>query len=172
MKNLFFTALCAVMIIGCQQGPERYSTSGPEIDMVKALLANYEQGNWDAWNEAYADTAKVYYNDWDNALTAEEAGQGHQQSIAQVSSYAFSKDPIFYEKIIDDDGKTWVNVWGVWEATLKGNDKLVKVPVHLSINVEDGKIVEEYGFWDNSIFLNAVAEIQAMQDVPEAVQGE
>lgn len=171
MKNLLFIAVCAALLIGCQpQGEERYSTTGPEIDMVKALIADYEQGNWEAWNEAYADTAKVYYNDWDNALSAKEAGEGHQQSISQVSTYEFNKDPIFYEKIIDDNGKTWVNLWGVWEATLKGNDKQVKVPVHLSINVEDGKVVEEYGFWDNSTFLNAVAEIQAMQNAPETVQ--
>lgn len=171
MKNIFYSGLIALLLVGCQpQGPERYSTSGTEIDMVKALLADYEQGNWDAWHTKYADTAKVYYNNMQTAITPKEASEGHQQSIAQVSAYSFKDDPIFYEKIVDDDGKTWVNFWGVWEATVKGDDKPVNVAVHLSLNVEDGKVVEEYGYWDNSIFMNAVAEMQAMQNAPEAEQ--
>ena len=171
MKNFFYAILAVLLLLGCQsQGPDRYSTTGPEIDMVKALLADYEQGNWDAWNTAYADTAKIYYNDWDNPVTAREAGEGHQQSIAQTSSYSFKKDPVFYEKTIDDEGKTWVNFWGVWEAAIMGSDKSVSIPVHLSINIEEGKVVEEYGFWDNSIFLNALAEVQAMQNATEAEQ--
>lgn len=171
MKNFFYAVLIVLLIGGCQpQGPERFSTTGPEIDMVKALVADYEAGDWEAWNAAYADTAKIYYNNWENALTAKAAGEGHQESIAQVSSYSFKDDPVFYEMIIDDEGKTWVNFWGVWEATVKGSGKEVDVPVHLTVNIKDGKIVEEHGFWDNSIFLSALAEVQAMQNAPEAEQ--
>ena len=170
MKNLFFIAVCTTLLIGCQQGPERFSTTGPEIEMVKELVADYEAGNWEAWNAKYADTVKIYHNSWDNAISAKQAQENHQQGLAQVSAYEFKDDPVFYEKIIDDEGKTWVNFWGVWNGTLRSNGKEVDLPVHLTINVEDGKIVEEHGFWDNSITQNAMAEIAAMQNAPEAVQ--
>ncbi|MCX2720289.1 nuclear transport factor 2 family protein [Lentiprolixibacter aurantiacus] len=171
MKNLFYAALVLLLIAGCQsQGPERYSTTGPEIDVVKSLVADYEQGNWESWLTKYADTAKVYHNNWDEGITANELKEAFQESLAPFSTYSFKDEPIFYEKVIDNNGKTWVNFWGVWQATPTGSDKSMDVPVHLSVNVEDGKIVEEYGFWDGSIIQNAMAELTAMQNAPEAEQ--
>ena len=52
------------------------------------------------------------------------------------------------EQIIDDKGRTWVNFWGVWKGTLKENSTEVIIPVHLTIQFKNGKVVEEYGFWD------------------------
>ncbi|MDX1314917.1 MAG: hypothetical protein R3356_05395, partial [Eudoraea sp.] len=77
MKNLFYALLVMLLIVGCQsQGPERYSTTGPEIDMVKGLVADYEQGNWESWMTKYADTAKAYHNNWDNPLSPKQLQEG------------------------------------------------------------------------------------------------
>ena len=171
MKNIFYAFLAAILILSCQpQGPERYSTTGPEIDMVKGLVADYEQGNWESWMTKYADTAKVFHNNWDNSLTPKELQEGFQENLAAFSSYDFKDDPVFYEKIIDNEGKTWVNFWGVWSGTPRGSDKALELPVHLSIYVEDGKIIEEYGFYDNSIISTVLDEMAAMQNAPEAEQ--
>ncbi len=171
MKNVFYLAIACLLIVGCQtQGPERFSTTGPEIDLIKSLVADYEQGNWESWMTRYADTAKVYHNEWENGIGAMELKEGFQESLANFSAYGFKEEPIFYERTLDDDGKTWVNFWGVWTATPKGSDKAIDVPVHLSVNVEDGKIIEEYGFWDSSIIQNALEDIAAMQNAPEAEQ--
>jgi len=171
MKNIFYVLLATILIVSCQpQGPERYSTTGPEIDMVKALVADYEQGNWESWAEKYADTAKVYHNSWDNGISAQELKEGFQENLAAFSSYDFKDDPVFYEMIIDNEDKTWVNFWGVWTGTPKGSDKSLDLPVHLSINVEDGKIIEEYAFYDNSIISTVLDEMAAMQNAPEGVQ--
>ncbi len=134
------------------------------------MVDNYHNGDWEAWTSKYADTAKIYYNNWDNAISAAEAAESHKQSIAQVSSYQFEEAPIYYEMIIDDEGKTWVNFWGNWKGTLSANGKEISLPVHLTINIKDGKIVEEYGFWDTAGFSNALAEIEAMRNAPETEQ--
>lgn len=171
MKNIFYVGIAALLIVGCQsQGPERFSTTGPEIDLIKSLVADYEQANWESWMTKYNDTAKVFHNAWDEGISANELKEGFQESLAAFSAYGFKEEPMFYEKIIDDNGKTWVNFWAVWTATPIGSDKAIDVPVHLSVNVEDGKIVEEYGFWDSSIIQNALEEITAMQNAPETVQ--
>lgn len=171
MKNLIYTVFIAILIIGCQQqGPERYSTSGPEVDLIKSLVADYEQGNWESWMTKYADTAKIYHNVWEEGITANELKEGFQEALAAYSNYGFKEKPIYYEKTIDDEGLTWVNFWGIWNATPTGMDQSIDVPVHLSVNVEDGKIVQEYGFWDGSIIQNAFAKITAMQNAPEAEQ--
>ena len=53
---------------------------------------------------------------------------------------------------------------GKWEGTLKENNKTVVLPVHLSVRVLDGKIVQENGFWDNSIMQTALREIEADEE--------
>ena len=69
------------------------------------------------------------------------------------------------EQFLDDDGKTWVNVWGLWKGTLKANGKEIHIPVHISAEFVDGKIVREYGFWNMSEFVD---EMQALQAAAEA----
>jgi steroid delta-isomerase-like uncharacterized protein len=166
MKKIFLVGLAIALFIACEQKAERYSTSGPEIDLVKGLLADYEKGDWDSWQQKYADTAKVYYNQWDDSITVTQSMEGHKATIALMSSYGFG-DNVIYEKIISDNGNTWINFWGKWEGTLKENSKTIVLPVHLSVRVLDGKIVQENGFWDNSIMQTALSEIEAMKNMPE-----
>ena len=166
MKKIFLIGLAAILFIACEQKAERYSTSGPEVDLVKALLADYEKGDWDSWTEKYADTAKVYYNQWDDSVTVAQSMKGHKSTIALLSSYGFGED-VIYEKIISDGGNTWINFWGRWEGTLQENNKVVVLPVHLSVRVLNGKIVQENGFWDNSIMQTALEEIEEMKNTPE-----
>lgn len=166
MKKIFLIGLAAILFIACEQKAERYSTSGPEVDLVKALLADYEKGDWDSWTEKYADTAKVYYNQWDDSITVAQSLEGHKSTIALLSSYGFGED-VIYEKIISDGGNTWINFWGRWEGTLKENNKVLVLPVHLSVRVLDGKVVQENGFWDNSIMQTALEEIEEMKNTPE-----
>ena len=166
MKKMFLIGLAVSLFIACEQKAERYSTSGPEIDLVKGLLADYEEGDWKSWKEKYADTAKVYYNQWDDSITPTQSMEGHKTNIALLSSYGFG-DNVIYEKIISDNGNTWVNFWGKWEGTLKENNEVVVLPVHLTIRVLDGKIVHENGFWDNSIMQTALREIEALKNMSE-----
>ena len=48
------------------------------MTLVKGLLADYEKGDWDSWKEKYADTAKVYYNQWDDSITVTQSMEGHK----------------------------------------------------------------------------------------------
>jgi steroid delta-isomerase-like uncharacterized protein len=166
MKKIFLLGLAVALFLACEQKAERYSTSGPEIDLVKGIIADYEKGDWDSWMEKYADTAKVYYNQWDDSITVAESMEGHKQTISQLSSYGFG-DNVTFEKIISDNGNTWINFWGKWEGTLKESNKVVVLPVHLSLRILNGKVVQENGFWDNSIMQTALREIEEMKNMPE-----
>jgi len=84
-----------------------------------------------------------------------------------MSSYGFQKkdsngnDDIFYEQTLSDDGNTWVNFWGDWRGTLAANGQALEIPVHLTCQMVDGKIVEEYGFYDVSKYVLAMQAIEA-----------
>jgi hypothetical protein len=72
-----------------------------------------------------------------------------------------------FEQVIDDDGKTWVNFWSNWRGTLAANGQEIEIPVHLSVNMVDGKIVNEYGFYDVSQIQAALQAIEAAKAAAE-----
>lgn len=170
MKKLFGVLLLSfLMLIGCQIKP-RYTTSSPEIDIAKEHIQSYEDGNWEIWKQQYTEASKIYHNNWDIARTSTEALNGHKLIISRLSSYEFIDEPMFFEMIIDDNGKKWVNIWAVWKGTLKESNITLKIPVHLSINYVNGKVAEEYGFWDTSKLIEAIDEIALDQLTSEIIE--
>ena len=156
----------AALVAACQQNqPQRFTTSSPEIDAYKKGVGAYESQDWETWQGMFADTAKVFHNKWAESSTPQETMQGHISMIGTLSSYGFDDDKMFIEQVIDDDGKTWVNFWGLWKGTVKASGKALEIPVHLSTRFVNGKIVEEYGFWDMSSY---ILEMQAVEAAAQA----
>lgn len=163
MKSLFILLISTGLLLACKdQTPPRYSSASPEIDSVKTLIKDYEDGNWEGWTGHYADTAQVYHNSTD-AISPQQLKEGLQGILANASEYHFDDDDIFYEMVIDDDGEKWVNFWGNWEGTLAANGQQMTVPVHLTLQFVDGKIVEEHGYYDLSKYQAAMQEIKAAE---------
>lgn len=169
MKKLFLLGLAVILFTACQNKPERFTTTSTNIDEIKALIGDYESGNWEAWSSHYADTAMIYHNTWEKGSTPTETQESLKSILANTSSYGFDKgdDNMFLEQVIDDDGKTWVNFWGNWRGTLSANGQEIEIPVHLSMNLVDGKIVNEYGFYDVSQIQAALQAIEAAKAAVE-----
>ncbi len=161
MKRIVIALLVVGFFWACkEQGPARYTVTSAEIDQAKALITEYENGDWEAWMSHYADTAKVYHNS-NNAATAAEALDVHKGALTNVSAYEFTDDDQFIEMIIDDKGEKWVYFWGTWVGTLSANGSKVELPVHLAMQFVDNKIVKEYGYWDNMPMRDALSALEA-----------
>lgn len=170
MKKLALMLLAVGVLFACQEKqPVRFTTSSPEISSYKQGVEAYEKADWSTWVTMFSDTAKIYHNTWDNPSSVEETQEGHQNMIATLSSYGFDKDQMVIEQNLDDDGETWVNFWSLWKGNLKANGKEIVIPVHLTAQFVDGKIVEEYGFWDMSGY---VMEMQAIEAAAAAAEEE
>ncbi len=151
MKNILLSALMLISMLSCQVDKnERYTRNCAEIDLLKNGIEYYENGDWDKWTEQYADSAKIYQNTWFIWSSPEVTRDKHKSLISNLSHYGFERENLSMERIIDDKGRTWVNSWALWRGTLKGNNKVIEIPVHLTIQFVDGKIVEEWGFWDTA----------------------
>ena len=158
--------LAGLFLMACQEKqPVRFTTSSPEISSYKKGIDAYEKADWATWSSMFVDTAKIYHNTWDNPASAAQIQEGHVNTLSNLSNYGFDKDEMVLEQVIDDDGKTWVNFWGLWKGTMKANGKEIHIPVHISAEFVDGKIVREYGFWNMSEFVD---EMQALQAAAEA----
>jgi len=151
MRKILFLASLVMLLISCQNNqPERFKTASTEIDLLKKGLSDYENANWVEWSKQYADSAKIFQNTWLEGVSPEEVKVRHEELISNLSSYSFDKKDMTMEQIIDDRGRTWVNFWGIWKGTLKANSKEIFIPVHLTIQFKNGKVIEEFGFWDTA----------------------
>lgn len=150
-----------MLLISCQnKQPERFKTASTEIDLLKKGLKDYENADWEEWSKQYADSAKIFQNTWREGASVEEIKMRHKELISNLKSYSFVEKDLFMSQIIDHQGKTWVNFWGIWKGTLKANSKEIFIPVHLTIQFKDGKVIEEYGFWDTAVLKEELNKIE------------
>ena len=163
MKKIVLSIFVLILLAACKQGPDRWTDKSPEIDVVKALISDYEAGNWDAWKGHYADTAKLYHNSTEHS-GVDETLEGLTGYLEPTSEYGFSDENIYYEMIIDNDNQKWVNFWGTWEGNIEALDRDLKIPVHLTLQFVDGKIVEEHAFYNLVDYMMAMNEIAAMAE--------
>lgn len=160
MKNLFLFGLAIVLFTACDTKPERYTQQSKEIESYKAGIEDYSDQKWESLLTRYADTANVFFNT-STPMSAKKIPEYHQNNETVFSSRGFLEKGQEYEMAITDEGKTWVNFWGVWKGTLSANNKVLEIPVHLTAQFIDGKIVREYGYWDNAPIVLAIQEIEA-----------
>lgn len=148
-------------MLSCQVNTkERYTRTSAEIDLLKKGIEYYENADWDKWTSQYADSAKIYQNTWYVWSSPEVTKEKHIDLISKLSDYGFERENLSMERIIDDKGRTWVNSWGLWRGTLKANDMVIEIPVHLTIQFVDGKIIEEWGFWDQGQLDEALKKME------------
>tara|TARA_R110002049_G_scaffold112509_2_gene262026 strand:- start:1190 stop:1708 length:519 start_codon:yes stop_codon:yes gene_type:complete len=166
MKKLFLLGLASILFVACQNQPQRYFEASPEIETVKAGIKAYETQDWDTWKANFADTAKIYHNT-DKGASPDELMVGMKQMLSNFSEYKFLNEEAEIEMIIDKDGDTWVNYWNTWGGKAKVTDKTIAVPVHLTIQFIDGKIVQEYAYYDTASIGQAISEIETVKAAEE-----
>lgn len=147
MKKLIFLGLTVILFASCQQTEQRYFDESVEIDIVMQLYQLVEEGNYDEARTFYNDTAKVFVNS-SKAVTPDEMTAANKKGRVDFSMFTF-KDSIYPEMVITKSGSTWVNTWPTWVGKVKGSEKEITLPLHLSFQFKDGKIVRYEGFWDN-----------------------
>lgn len=158
--------MALILFIACNNKPQRYFEESAEIETTKAGIKAYEAQDWDTWKANFADTAKIYHNS-NKASTPAEMMVGMKQMISNFSSYGFNDKGAEYEMIIDKDGETWVNYWNTWKGKAKVTDKELMVPVHITMQFVNGKIVQEYAYYDTSGISATFAEIEAAKMTEE-----
>ena len=149
MKNIIILSMAVLLGTSCQQIEERLARSSDEIDVVKNLIQDFQESNWEDQTKHYSSDALIYHNDWQTGSTVNETKKFLKSILADATSYKFNK-PLIFENARNDSGKiTGVHFW----ATLSINTKqgAIEMPMHLSFHMDEGKISGEYGFYNLSI---------------------
>ncbi len=119
------------------------------------MIKDYEAANWDACQSHYAADAKIYHNRVNsNPKTIQETVEEHKNILSQMRYYAYSStENQTVEMIIDGKGTTWVSFWGVWVGNFAESGTATEIIVHITSKFENGKIVQEHGYWDTAPFI-------------------
>jgi len=158
MRKLILLGLAIVLITACDQKDTRYTQQSPEIDTYKKTMDDYKKMNWENMSKHYADTAKIANNvTKEKAITVSQAIEKNKEDAA-LFFWVVEKEE--YEMVVTDDGETWVNFWGLWKGTSKSSNKVYEIPFHTTARFIDGKIVEEYGYWDNSEIVSDLEKLE------------
>ena len=171
MKKTMLFLLATILLWSCKS-ESRYTTASAEIEQVKALLKDYETGNWEAWKGHYADTAKIYHNSTKSSSVA-DVSKVLASNLEDMSAYGFQDKDQFFEMVVDDEGDKWVNFWGTWDGTIAENKQTLEIPVHITAQFANGKIVEEHAFYNMSelamamMALEEAKEKESMEDSEE-----
>lgn len=171
MKKLLFLGLAIVLsVTACEKQEKRYTQQSPEIDTYKKVIEAYEKQDWETMISHYADTAKIMNNviEKEGKTIAEEVATG-KEDAALFTGWDYVDGESEYEMVVTDKGQTWVNFWGIWKGTLAANNKTYTIPVHITGQFVDGKIVKEFGYWDLS---KIMLDMQAMQKTQESAAEE
>ena len=164
MRNIVIGCLLTVFLC-CEKPQQKYFSQSPEITSFKTSISQYNNGDWESWRTLFADTAKLYINA-KKSITATDLENAQKEMLTNFSSYGFEDEDTFIEMIITDDGETWVNYWANWQGTLIANNTTIDVPVHITAQYIDGKIVELYDYYDSAIVSRALAEIEKANNTP------
>lgn len=160
MKKVILLGLVLVLFTSCNQ-KQRYTQQSPEIDTYKKLIDNYKNLKWDDFAVHYNDTIKIHNNVVKGkGITLSERLEENKENAAKFT-WTIEKEE--YEMVVTDKDQTWVNFWGLWKGTDKVSGKLYEIPIHLTMRFIDGKIVEEYGYWNNS---EIVTDMLAVAQTP------
>jgi hypothetical protein len=94
----------------------------------------------------------------EKGLTVAQAIEKNQEDAA-LFTWVVEKEE--YEMVVTDDKETWVNFWGLWKGTMKSTNKEYDIPFHITTRFIDGKIVEEYGYWNNSEIVSDLQQLES-----------
>lgn len=166
MKKLTFLALTIFLLSACNSNqPVRYASSSAEIDTFKSSIEHYLAQNWDEYRMLYADTATFQNNvPEDKEISLDSVINNWKQEHEMFSDIHYVADEDYYEMVVTDEDETWVNFWGLWSGTLKANGQKFEIPVHVTARFENGKIVEEHGYWNSAELALVLQELETSQE--------
>ncbi|MEB2784152.1 nuclear transport factor 2 family protein [Algoriphagus persicinus] len=150
MKKFILISGIAAMLFACES-KQRYTQQSAEIEVIKSIIGNYINGEWDAYQANYAEGAQIFFNTTEeNPATIQEIIAQQKMEVEGMSSYTIDRAGEALEMVLDDKGETWVNYWSVWKGTMAANGKSYETPIHITSQFVDGKIVKAFGYWDNA----------------------
>jgi len=139
MKKTILVAMFATTLFACSTPSEKTATTatdatasscvkeGPEVDLMKKVVASYSAGDWATMATCFSDTAKSWHNNDTVAMNMTDRIEMCKQQRATTG----------------DVGHAWIN----FKSTSKTGETS-KSLTFVSFGIKDGKILYEQVIYD------------------------
>ena len=168
MKNyllLFFAAL----FIGCAPTGVQVTFDDEKSDAIRTQFQNYLNNDMEAIKALLSPDAQFYVNSAEpttmdefipmleaqhatfSPITMSWSGNGEVDLGSWVQTINYPEGPA-------NNAATATQAWFTWNATSKLTGEMISLPAHISFKWgDDGKISEEYHFYDTTAMVAAIA---------------
>ena len=123
------------------------ASQAPEIATVETYFQAYDDHDWETLSSLYAAGAVNHHNG--EAFTSDALIASWQKEVTAYAQHHIELDAET-ERVITDQGETWVNAWGQWTGSMQLTDEQVSFPFHATFQFQQGKIVKAEFFYNAS----------------------
>jgi hypothetical protein len=164
MKKTILVAMLATTIFACSTPGEKTATTetaatasscvkeGPEVDLMKKVVASYSAGDWATMATCFSDTAKSWHNNDTVAMNMSDRIEMFKQQRATTGDVVDAGTPNYEVVTVPStdgqyEGIKWGHAWINFKSTSKTGETS-KSLTFVSFGIKDGKILYEQVIYD------------------------
>ena len=164
MKKTILVAMFATTLFACSTLSEKNATTatdatasscvkeGPEVDLMKKVVASYSAGDWATMATCFSDTAKSWHNNDTVAMNMSDRIEMFKQQRATTGDVVDAGTPNYEVVTVPTtdsqyEGIKWGHAWINFKSTSKTGETS-KSLTFVSFGIKDGKILYEQVIYD------------------------
>jgi hypothetical protein len=164
MKKTILVAMFATTLFACSTPSEKTATTatdatasscvkeGPEVDLMKKVVASYSAGDWATMATYFSDTAKSWHNNDTVAMNMSDRIEMFKQQRATTGDVVDAGTPNYEVVTVPTtdsqyEGIKWGHAWINFKSTSKTGETS-KSLTFVSFGIKDGKILYEQVIYD------------------------
>ena len=164
MKKTILVAMFATTLFACSTPSEKTDSTataatasscvkeGPEVDLMKKVVASYSAGDWATMATCFSDTAKSWHNNDTVAMNMSDRIEMFKQQRATTGDVVDAGTPNYEVVTVPTtdsqyEGIKWGHAWINFKSTSKTGE-ISKSLTFVSFGIKDGKILYEQVIYD------------------------
>jgi len=171
----YFIIFISIFLVGCTSTGVGVTFDDEKSNLIRSHFQNYLANDMDGLKSLWSSDLKVYPNSTEAVTLDELVGMLEAQHatfspITMTFGDGDSEANAFIETTNYPDtsvseASTWTQSWFTWNATSKLTGETISTPGHISFKWgDDGKISEEYHFYDTTAMVAAIEAAAAAQE--------
>ena len=150
MKKTILVAMFATTLFACST--PSCVKEGPEVDLMKKVVASYSAGDWATMATCFSDTAKSWHNNDTVAMNMTDRIEMFKQQRATTGDVVDAGTPNYEVVTVPTtdsqyEGIKWGHAWINFKSTSKTGETS-KSLTFVSFGIKDGKILYEQVIYD------------------------
>ncbi len=172
LRNLILLTSLSI-IMSCGQPFAKIEVTDKKSKIIEKIFQEVSAENTDYLEEVFSDEMKM--------VNPKEVEFDKASFISGIKNMYDLFDNITFESSDGDadgseietnyysNGKVWTSIWNNFSATGKYTGQQINIPFHISYQWEENKIIEEFQFFDMTVFENEATARNAQNNTSQKI---